>query len=314
MKTNLSNAILKTIAYFDVFDYPMTAIEVYKWLYQPDDEYSLDQVRDVLESEELSAVQAKHGFYFLNGREDIITTRLLRYQIAEKKFKIARRTMKVLRHLAFVEMVAICNNVGYNNGSAESDIDFFIIARSGRLWWTRLLVTTATTLLGVRRHGIKVVDRVCLSFYTSDSHLNLSDIALKPSDPYLVYWFATLAPIYNPYGVYEELLRSNSWLKDYVPNFYTTELTTRRKVVDTSFAAFSKSIDKKVLQGSLGSWVEKVAKALEISRMKRYLGSALTEPDSNVVVKDDMLKLHKTDRRELFKQKWNERLTRLGLI
>ena len=31
---NLEKAILKTIAYYDIFDYPLTALEVGQWLWQ----------------------------------------------------------------------------------------------------------------------------------------------------------------------------------------------------------------------------------------------------------------------------------------
>ncbi len=313
--TGLEQAVLKTVAFFDVFDYPLTAIEVHKWLYQPDQRYSLLEILVALSSDSLATqLETKNGFYFLIGRAHTTTIRLERYQIAEKKFYIALRAARFLRYIAFVELVAVCNNVGYNNGSAESDIDFFIVAKSGRLWWARLLVTTATTLLGIRRHGIKIVDRVCLSFYTADSRLNLFDIALAPDDPYLVYWFATLAPIYDSGTTYQTFLSKNTWLQAYLPHFHATTLSDRRRITDTPLAVFSKTLDRKILTGGTGAFFERLAKRLERVRMQRYLGDSLGEHNSNVVVTDDMLKLHKTDRREIFKQRWHERLTQMGIV
>lgn len=310
---NLEKAILKTLAFFDVFDYPLTLIEVHKWLYQPGAFYSLMEVVTVLNSEQLkSKISQKKGFYFLKSRDHIVDIRLSRYQIAEKKFKIALKATRFLRWISFVKMIAVCNNVGYNNGSKDSDIDFFIVVRQGRLWWSRLLITITTTLLGVRRHGYKVVDRVCLSFYTADSHLDLSDISLKPVDPYLIYWFATLAPIYDR-GIYQKFLGANSWLKEYLPNFYNTQLNDRRSVKDKKYIKVWRSIDKFVLKGSFGNLLEKISRTVELQKIKSYFGNSLAQTNTNVIMSETMLKLHKIDRREKYKNMWQEKLTKLEI-
>lgn len=312
--SSLEKSVLKTISYFDVFDHPLTLMEVYKWLYQPDQKYSLHQVSQVLNSEAFkSYISHKYGFYFLLNRDDIVRTRLNRYSIAEKKFRRALKTVKFLRFIAFIKMIAVCNNVGYNNGSKDSDIDFFIIVSKGRLWWARLVITLVTTLLGVRRHGNKIVDRVCLSFYTADNHLNLDDISLKPLDPYLIYWFATLAPIYDRDNTYHKFMSANSWLKEYLPNFYLTNLSLRRSVSDSKLISFLRNIDKAILSTRLGDFLENVSKVVELKKIKVYFGSSPSESNTNVVMTDDMLKLHKTDRREKYKKLWEEKINHLGL-
>ena len=50
MPTDLEKSIIKTIAYFDVFNFPLTTSEVWKWLYRPREKYTLQQVRDALAS------------------------------------------------------------------------------------------------------------------------------------------------------------------------------------------------------------------------------------------------------------------------
>lgn len=311
--SNLQKSILKTLAFFDIFDYPLTLVEVYKWLYQPIGEYSLYDISQELQGGALSSlVSSADGFYFLSGRQAIIKTRLRRYQMAEKKYQIALRAATFLRWIAFVRMIAVCNNVGYNNGSKDSDIDFFIIVKQGRLWWSRLAITLVTTLLGIRRHGIKVVDRVCLSFYTADNHLNLSDISLKPIDPYLVYWLATLAPIYNR-DTYDQFMESNYWLKDYLPNYHFNYLNNRRSVKDVPYVEFFRNLDKFILQGRLGDYLEKISQLIERKRLKSFFGASANRSNTNVVMSDSMLKLHKTDRREIYKNIWKEKLSQLGI-
>src|SRR3989338_10540556 len=166
---NLDQAILASLAYFDTFDYPLNLVEIHKWLYQYSGPVSLWEIKERLANSPLvKRVETKDGFYFLTGRPEIVTVRLRRYLLAEKKFKIEDRAVYWLRGLGFIKLIAVCNNVGYNNGRAESDIDFFIIARQGHLWWTRLWVTFLMSLLGLRRHARQIVNRICLSFYLAE--------------------------------------------------------------------------------------------------------------------------------------------------
>ncbi|MFA6255063.1 MAG: hypothetical protein WC675_03450 [Patescibacteria group bacterium] len=313
--SDLEKAIIRTVAYFDIFDYPLTLVEIYKWLYQPSRPYSLFEISQALSGDELKAkVEVKFGFYFLVGRESTIQTRLERYQIAEKKFKIALKTVWWLRHLVFVKMIAICNNVGYNNGTKESDIDFFIVVQKGRLWWSRLVITLTATLLRVRRHDKRIIDGICLSFYVASDHLNLSDIAIKPLDSYLIYWFATLTPIYDDSAVYSELIAANSWLTDYLPNFYLINLNNRRRIKDNRYIKFSKNFDGAVLAGSFGNWLEKLAQVVQVKKIKHYFGEVANEPNTNVVISSSMLKFHKTDRRQYYHDLWQARLNSLGIL
>ena len=103
--------ILNTITYFDVFDYPLTLNEVYTYLYTGGMEgsnYSLEEISETLEtSEKLNKIiTTQGGFYFLKGREEIIQTRLDHYNLADKKFKIALRAIKLLKYCPGIKMIA----------------------------------------------------------------------------------------------------------------------------------------------------------------------------------------------------------------
>ena len=311
---NLEKAILKTLAFFDIFDYPLTLVEIYRWLYQPGRQYRLFEIFQVLDSEDLSGrINYKNGFYFLAGRQNIIQTRLERYQVAERKFRIALRAAGWIRFIAFVKMIAVCNNAGYSNADDERDIDFFIIVKQGRLWWTRLVVTLLLTVLGLRRHGEKIIDRVCLSFYITDDRLNLEHIALSQEDPYLVYWFGTLTPIYDK-GKYQQFMAANAWLKNYLPDFYHYFSTGRRQIKDSGYIKFSKKIDEFILGGFLGDWFEKAVKFIQLSKMKRNTKSAVNQPGNKVIISDSMLKFHETDKRVEYKERWRQKLNRLEIL
>jgi len=311
--SNLEKAILKVLAFFDIFDYPLTSIEIYKWLYQPEQIYKLSEIieqLDYLNSKNI--INFKNGFYFFPGRNDLINTRLNRYQYAEKKFKLALKAAKALRWMAFIKMIAVCNNAGYSNANKNSDIDFFIVVKKGRLFWSRFMITIAVQLLGLRRHKQKITNKICLSFYITDDHINLKDIALTPVDPYLIYWFATLSPIYDRES-YTGFMAANSWLDDYLPNFYQTFLSDRRQVKDNKLVKFSYSLDEKVIKGNLGRFLERFIKKLQLGKMKMNTNSLAKEPDSRVIINDTMLKFHERDRRDFYRTKWQKKLNSIGL-
>lgn len=308
---NLEKAIISTVVFFDIFDYPLTLVEIHKWLYKADKKYQLYDIIEILKSENLKIkIFSESGFYFLVGRKDLIQTRLERYQLAEKKFKIALKAAAWIRWLTFVKMIAVCNNAGYNNASAKSDIDFFIVVKEGRLWFSRAIITLVVSLLGVRRHNKKITNRVCLSFYISSRNLDLSNIVLKPTDPYFIFWLATLAPIYNQ-GEYQKFLQSNRSLLNCLPNFYHTVLNNRRFVHIRSWDRFFRKIVTFILPDFIADKLERLSKLVQMKKMKRNSRSSPDQTGTNVIVSDLMLKFHENDKREEYYQMWRQKLETL---
>lgn len=296
-----SISILTSLAFFDIFDYPMTPLEL--WQYS-DVKCKLEDVFLCLQSGELKGgVESKNGFYFFKGREEIVEKRMRQYNLVDQKFKIAIRAIKFLRFLNGVRMIAVCNNFSYSEGS---DIDLFIIIRKGRMWLTRFLITILVHLLGVRRHGQKVANRICLSFYITDDNLNLEKITL-PQDPYFYNWLIDLIPVYDD-GVYAEFWQENSWLLDEKPNAQKKIVSTRRRIKDSSFSDFWKSINLWWFDSFIGNLLEKLTKILQKKKMSHNLNSLAQENDSRVIISDQMLKFHEGDRREEYRREMESRL------
>jgi len=309
--SDLEKSILKTIAYFDIFQYPLTSLEVYKWLFLPEKNYTFIETLKTLDNLVLAdQIQKKFGFYFLPQQSQNVKIRLERYYLAEKKFKIALFVIARLGWFSNIKNISICNNVGYNNAQAQSDIDFFIIIRAGHLWFSRLLITLITSILMLRRHAKEIANRACLSFYLADDHYDISDIALNPPDIYLIYWLATLAPVYDQ-DSYLDFLKANDWQKKYLPNFYPVKMSCRRRYVHSQ-NQFFKKINFKLFTFKTGGWLEKTSKILQRQKMKGHFHSGHT--GTEVVITDSMLKFHENDRRRQYYQTWQAKLKDLNLI
>ena len=308
---NLQSAIVRTVVFFDIFDYPLTLMEIWKWLYITDGsqiarKYLADIKNELTQITD--TIEAKNGFYFLRGREQIIRTRLARYGLAEEKYKKAVKFIKIIRLIPFVKLVAVCNNLAYGNASGASDIDLFIIAKQNRVWSARFWVIGVLKLFGVRPAATSKKDTIDATFFISEDALNIEELMINSNnDIYLAYWAAQLAPVYDPDGLSEKFRRENGWLKNYLPNNIGYELNWRRQVKRNRGTALVNRLVN--LLFNWPAW-EKIFKNYQLKIMPRILQEMMNK-DSRVVVNDKILKFHQTDRREEYRDKFNYLVNRL---
>jgi len=305
-------AILKTLVYFDIFEYPLSVIEIWKWLYADKTDGSQIFNKSLVDIEEVlgqlsDKVEQQKGFYFLVGRQALVDKRLARYSVAEPKFKRALKFIKVFRLIPFVKMIAVCNSLAYSNSGRTSDIDLFIIAERNRLWLTRLLVVGWLKFWGVRPEAGYKQDTIDSTFFLSESALNISQLKIKPEDIYLTYWLDQLVPIYDPQKIYFEFQKANAWVKNYLPNCFGYQTSHHRQVADNWF---SKVINLILIWLIDWNWLEQAAKTYQLKVMPQDLKNMMNR-DSRVVVNDRILKFHKTDRRQEYQEKFLQKLSRL---
>jgi len=202
----LQRAILHTVAYADVFDYPLTGREIHRYL--TGIKASFEEVSEALKDEDFCNGQiVRVGDYFtLSGREEIVETRLRRKSASKCGWKEANFYGRILASLPFVRMVAVTGSLAMENMDAQADIDYFIVTSSGRLWTCRLM-----SLLIVHLARLMKVN-LCPNSMVSENALALKDISL-----YAAHELAQMVPLYGT-DIYGELRRLNLWADRYLPN------------------------------------------------------------------------------------------------
>lgn len=315
MEEKIRKSILQTLSYFDVFDYALTFLELWRFLYTENTEkWENTEIFGQLQGlEKLKQLQHREGYYFLPGREEIVVKRQRNIWFVEKKMKRALRGIKKLARVPFIRAVFVCNTVAGIGVEEVSDIDVFIIVKRGRIFLARAIATLYLSLFNMRRTKRRVKNKICLSFYVADDNLNLSGIAFE-KDVYLMYWLTQLIPVYDPDNLLNSLQKANNWVVKYLPNaFQSYNLIPRWKAVPGKVGGSLKKLLEKMWGGNYGDLMEKQAKGMQLNKMKMNYMSVQNESDTRVVVNDKMLKFHEKDRREEYRDLWKKKCRALGL-
>lgn len=176
--SELAGAILKVVAFFDMFDCPLTGFEIWKYLPIKCGLAEVDDRLAKLADEPSGKIQTKNGFYFLSDREELYNIRMARYNFTGIKFKPALKITKLFKLIPWIKMIAVTNIIGAGNAKAGSDIDLFIVTENGRLWLTRFGCLLMLKILGLRPTATELKNKICLSFFVSEQALALKKLML----------------------------------------------------------------------------------------------------------------------------------------
>lgn len=294
----LQTSIINTLAYFDIFSYPLTITELYRYLWKPPKTVSLDELQTTVQ--EMATVEIHNGLLCLRDRSEIILKRAIAYEESERKYKKRLPFIKLLTYLPYVEAIFVVNSLAFQNVHTDSDIDLLIISKPGKIWSTRFFTTIVAKLLRVRPRPNFTKDTLCLSFYIDGNSLNLQTLMSDPQDIHEVYWLNALFPVYDPYNFAQKIQTANSWMKDYLPNSTAIFPHPLRTISHSWLNTCSQAII-----GLLS--IERFWKAIQLTILPGEL-KRLSGPIENsvVVLSDSLLKFHTHNPKPLWRKRWKE--------
>ncbi len=131
-------AVLKTIAYSDIFDFPLEATEVHSYLIGKC--AALPEVCNALDRLSMDGMLSRHGVYFqLVNRSDLSPLRRTGEANAIRLLTIARRLTPILSNAPFVRMVVVSGSVAAMNASPDADLDLMLLVQPGRIYFVLAL-------------------------------------------------------------------------------------------------------------------------------------------------------------------------------
>jgi predicted nucleotidyltransferase len=312
--TLIEKTIIATLSYYDILDYPLTGFEIWRHLICAKDfekdKFEVGDLFAVLSESELlqEKISQKFGFYFLCGREDIVEKRLWRKKLADQKWKKLRRVFKILIIVPFVRGIFVSGSLALENSKDDSDVDIIVVAKYGRIWTVRTLMTALTFILGVRRYGKKTKDRICLNHYITDKSLQIPFESIYNAESYV--------HLVNVYAEDESIFRKfqlqNDWLRKYVINHKPGELKSVRTLRKNKILLSASKLMEFPLWGIFGDVLEDVFLKIESRRICK--DSLYDKAGGRITIDDTQLEFHPDSHEYLIIPEFNRRMENLGLL
>jgi hypothetical protein len=274
----LEERILKTLKFFSIQKYAITLLEVYRFLVADNDADFIQSVTvlDVLAAldnlQKAGTIVQRHGYYTLPGQKLLFDLRWRGYQYGVWREKIIRKTMKGLAFIPFVRGVALAGSQALGQQRAESDIDLLVITEPDWLWLPRTVVTAYFQIRGIRRHGKKIANRVCLNHYLSGPK------AMSVGHNwYTALEYSKLRPLVGAavIGQFQEV--NQRWVRGFFPH----ALPIRTGV---SVQPVLQKLLEKILANTFGRYVERI--------LGQWQGKRIHKDEPHIIVEADELSFH----------------------
>lgn len=253
----LARATVRAVAYGDVFDYPLTAAEVHRYLVgvaaTPAEVNAL--LRDP--ANRPAAIATYDGYFMLRGREGIVATRRRRAALAARVWPRAVRYGRAIARLPFVRMVGITGELAMDSVDDGADIDYLIVTEPGRLWLCRALIIGIVRLA---RHG---GDIICPNYLLSERALVLQERNL-----YTAHEMTQMVPL-SGLEIYARLRRLNDWTARFLPN---AEGPPSLVTTDVPVHPVARALAEAPLRSPAGERLERWERERKIRRLSQVHG------------------------------------------
>jgi hypothetical protein len=281
-------AIVRSVHYASLFDYPVTLAELRRTLIE-----STQGEAEILRNYRSSAivrelVEYREGFFYPRGRRSLVDERRLREKNSRAFLDANRTLLDLICAVPFTRLVALSGSIAHLNASHDADLDLFIVAKSRRVW----SVTVAVLLLAkvMRRRRV-----VCANFVIAESRL-----ALEQQDLFAASQLIHLRPLCGN-AIYRQLLEANPWIARIYPNFSYDERPPFPVRRDGRFDVLKRGIEW--LSEGPARIVEPACRVAYRWYLQRHR-SSWPSPEQ-VRLQPDCLKLHTHSHRESILQRFD---------
>ena len=295
---DLDEAILRTILYADVFNFPLTLPEIHHYLIASAPASAFEVEQALVRSQRLqTALVCVDGYYARAGRESIVATRQQREAASAALWDDAMRYAGWMARLPFVRMVALTGALAVRNAVADDDIDYILVTRERRVWMARAFAIIVVRL--ARWRGVQL----CPNYV-------LSETALVQSrrDIFIAHEVAQMIPLYGR-SLYQNMRGANDWVVEQLPNAdYALYAPPQDVSIGQGWARLKGALEA-VFGGALADRLEE----WERERKLRRFAPQLSQPHSSAQLDDQHVKGHFNDHGHPSLRAYYARLQEYGL-
>ncbi len=201
--SSLEFAIIKTLAFAQIFEYPLKSNELFDGLLEyPCGRSQFNAALGQLL--QFGAIQKTGPYYHLPQKDHLVPIRRQREKQTRGLLKKYRRWLKFVAYFPGVDSVSISGAAAFGNCKKNDDIDLFIITQPKRLWSTYLMLAFILKMFNKRQ-------MICLNYLIAKN-------AHEPIRPHLytAHQIAHLRPFYHAKGLMD-YQRQHAWVRNFLP-------------------------------------------------------------------------------------------------
>lgn len=293
--SKIEKAILDTLIYFDIFNFPLTSFEIWKNLYSKEKCELWEVIKTLNESEFLKTkLEQRESLYFLKGKEENIQKRKDNYIHTHYKYKKGLKFIKLISCFDCIKSIFIVNSMAIDNAKDGSDIDLFVITQKNKIWIARFISVLLAKMLRLRPNEETKKDKICLTIFLDEQDLNLKRVCAN-NDIYYIYWINQVVPIYDN-GIYKDFIKQNSWSTENIQNIFEYNVGYKRKIEDKKI----KKTQRKISKIFSFNFLNKLSKKIQLKIFPKEIKEKIYTDSEDVVVNDTIIKLHNNNNRQYF--------------
>lgn len=292
--TEHESAILRTMSYFDIFNYPLKASEILNFLPVSS---SKEEVEQTLLK--MSMVTQRGDLYSLQFHSSIFDRRLKGNALADALLPEITKKANLIFQFPFVRSVMASGSFSKNFMDEKSDFDFFIVCAPKRIWISRMLLVLYKKLFLRNSH-----QHFCVNYFIDESNLTIEE-----KNIFTATELATVLPLTGQ-QYYLRLLSANAhWLFNTFPNFQSRQTSIAEKTGNTFKKLIERSIDL-FFGDILNRWFKKIS----VKRWKKTYQHQYSTSDFNIAFKstDSVSKNHPRNFQKKIVDEFDSRVSSLS--
>lgn len=267
--TIVEEKIILTLLYYDIFNYPLKAAEVFRFL-------GTNHVTEASIEEALTGLCKRRliyqfgQFFSIQNNEENAAKRIRGNDLAEKATPIARRRARFIARFPFVRGVMASGSFSKGYMDQKSDLDFFIVTAPKRLWIARTLLVLYKRLFLFNSHKY-----FCVNYFIDTEHMVIDEKNLFTATE-----LATLIPLSGA-SLYRKLQQENAWITSMFPNYGPRSTGG----VEEAAHSWLKHLLEKTIDHIGPARLESFFKKLTLRRWQKHYGKSYSAADFEVAFK-----------------------------
>ncbi len=281
----MEQAVLKTLIYGDLFDYPLKAWEIHKWLIGKKCDL-IEVERALLRLMKKGKVKQQGDYYYLSLRKGLVKKRLQRADHSSNLLTEAERVSWILRHIPGVLLIGVSGALAMQNADTDDDIDLFIITKPQRLWLVRAGILGILGMMGKKRSPQSSRQQAAGTFCVN-TILELEQLGQTRQDLYTAHEVLQMKVLWQKEHAYQIFLEENEWVFGYLPNWISGQMGKLKR-------------PKMIHPEGIGSWINRWLEHVQLRYMQKPIGDEK--------ISKEAVYFHPMDYRQQILEKYKSRM------